>query len=169
MFRFPADGRRFFRRFSLKNWLIFLHFFEKKLKLHKNQGFKNHHPMTENDISYLIRGAIFRIYNALGPGLYESAYEALLAYELKKLNLKVETQVPLPLVHEGVSMEIGYRVDLWVENKVIIEIKSVEHLQEVHHKQLLTYLKLSGMKLGLLVNFNSADINKSIFRKVNHL
>lgn len=125
--------------------------------------------MTENDISYLIRGAIFRIYNALGPGLYESAYEALLAYELKKLNLKVETQVPLPLVHEGVSMEIGYRVDLWVENKVIIEIKSVEHLQEVHHKQLLTYLKLSGMKLGLLVNFNSADINKSIFRKVNHL
>jgi GxxExxY protein len=125
--------------------------------------------MTENDISYLIRGAIFRIYNALGPGLYESAYEAILAYELKKLNLKVETQVQLPLVHDGVSMEIGYRVDLWVENKVIIEIKSVEDLQEVHHKQLLTYLKLSGMKLGLLVNFNSADINKSIFRKVNHL
>lgn len=125
--------------------------------------------MTENDISYMIRGAIFRIYNALGPGLYESAYEAILAYELKKLNLKVETQVQLPLVHEGVSMEIGYRVDLWVENKVIIEIKSVEHLQEVHHKQLLTYLKLSGMKLGLLVNFNSADISKSIFRKVNHL
>jgi GxxExxY protein len=125
--------------------------------------------MTENGISYLIRGAIFKTYNALGPGLYESAYEAVLLYELRKLNLRMEQQVVLPLVHEGVSMEVGYRVDIWVENKVIIEIKSVENLLEVHHKQLLTYLKLSGMKLGILVNFNTADITNSIFRKVNNL
>ena len=125
--------------------------------------------MTENALSYLIRGAIYKIYNALGPGLYESAYEAVLIHELKKLNLNVEQQVQLPLVYEEISLEVGYRIDLWVEKKVIIEIKSVENLMEVHHKQLLTYLKLSGMKLGILVNFNAADISKSIFRKVNDL
>lgn len=125
--------------------------------------------MTENDISYLIRGAIFKVYNVLGPGLYESAYEAALVYELNKLNLKVGHQVQLPFKYEEVSMEVGYRVDIWVENKVIIEVKSVENLLEVHHKQLLTYLKLSGMKLGILVNFNTADISKSIFRKANNL
>jgi GxxExxY protein len=125
--------------------------------------------MTENEISYLIRGAIFKVHNALGPGLYESAYEAVLTYELRKLNLDVRQQVPLPLVYEEVSMEVGYRVDIWVENKVLIEVKSVENLLEVHHKQLLTYLKLSGMKLGILVNFNAADISKSIFRKANGL
>lgn len=125
--------------------------------------------MAENDISYLIRGAIFKVYNALGPGLYESAYEAVLVHEIKKLNLLAQQQVQLPLVYEGVSMEVGYRIDIWVENKVIIEVKSVENLLEVHHKQLLTYLKLSGMKLGILVNFNSSDISKSIFRKVNGL
>lgn len=125
--------------------------------------------MTENALSYLIRGAIYKIYNALGPGLYESAYEAVLIHELKKLNLNVEQQVQLPLVYEEISLEVGYRIDLWVEKKVIIEIKSVENLLEVHHKQLLTYLKLSGMKLGILVNFNAADISESIFRKVNNL
>jgi GxxExxY protein len=125
--------------------------------------------MTENEISYLVRGTIFKVYNALGPGLYESAYEAVLIYELRKLNLDVKQQVPLPLVYEEVSMEVGYRVDIWVENKVIIEVKSVENLLEVHHKQLLTYLKLSGTKLGILVNFNTADIGKSIFRKANGL
>lgn len=125
--------------------------------------------MTENEISYLIRGAIFKVYNALGPGLYESAYEAVLVYELKKLNLEVKQQIQLPLVYEDVSMEVGYRIDIWVENKVLIEVKSVENLLEVHHKQLITYLKLSGMKLGLLVNFNTSDISKSIFRKANGL
>ena len=125
--------------------------------------------MTENDLSYLVRGAIFKVYNELGPGLYESAYEAVLVHELRKLNLKVAQQVPLPLVYEEVSMDVGYRIDLWIENKVIIEIKSVEDLSEVHHKQLLTYLKLSGTRLGLLVNFNTSDINKGIFRKVNNL
>lgn len=125
--------------------------------------------MTENDISYLIRGAVFKVFHALGPGLYESAYEAVLLYELKNLDLQAEAQVPLPLVYESVTMEVGYRIDILVEKKVIIEVKSVENLLEVHHKQLLTYLKLSGIKLGLLVNFNTSDIGKSIFRKVNQL
>lgn len=125
--------------------------------------------MTENDISYKIRGAIFKVYNALGPGLLESAYEAVLMHELIKEGLEVKAQVPLPLVYDDIKMEVGYRIDLLVGNKVIIEIKSVENLAEVHHKQVLTYLRLSGLKLGILVNFNSAEIDKSIFRKVNGL
>ena len=125
--------------------------------------------MTENNLTFLIRGTIFKVYQALGPGLYESAYESVLAYELRKMQIRVDQQVPLPLVYEQVSMDVGYRIDLLVENKVIIEVKSVEKLLEVHHKQLLTYLKLSGMKLGMLVNFNTEDINKGIFRKVNGL
>jgi GxxExxY protein len=125
--------------------------------------------MTENNLTFLIRGTIFKVFNALGPGLYESAYESILAYELRKKQLKVAQQVPLPLVYEQVAMDVGYRIDLVVENRIIIEVKSVENLLEVHHKQLLTYLKLSGIKLGLLVNFNTDDITKGIFRKVNGL
>ena len=125
--------------------------------------------MTENDISYKIRGAIFKVFNALGPGLLESAYEVILMHELKKEGLEVKSQVPLPLFYDEIKMDIGYRIDILVENKVIIEIKSVENLAEVHHKQVLTYLKLSGLKLGLLVNFNCVEIDKSIFRKVNGL
>lgn len=125
--------------------------------------------MTENEISYIIRGIIFKVYNELGPCLLESAYEAVIAFELKKTRLKFKTQVALPLVYENIKLEIGYRIDILVENKVIIEIKSVESLSEVHHKQVITYLKLSGKKLALLVNFNCDKINKSIFRKVNGL
>ena len=125
--------------------------------------------MTENDISYKIRGTIFKVYNALGPGLLESAYENALAYELREAGLDVKEQVPLPFVYNGTKMDTGYRLDLLVEDKVIIEIKSVERILDAHHKQLITYLKLSGKKLGLLVNFNSADIAKSIYRKVNGL
>jgi hypothetical protein len=125
--------------------------------------------MNENDISYEIRGCIFTVYNTLGPGLLESAYEAALAFELKKKNLQISTQVGLPMMYESIKMDIGYRLDILVENKVIIEIKSVENLLDVHHKQLITYLKLSGLKLGLLVNFNSSDITQTIFRKVNGL
>jgi len=126
-------------------------------------------PMTENDISYKIRGCIFKVYNNLGPGLLESAYEAALKYELEKENLQVRSQAPLPMIYESVKIDIGYRLDLLVENTVIIELKSVENLIDVHHKQVITYLKLSGLKLGLLVNFNSGDISQSIFRKVNGL
>ena len=125
--------------------------------------------MTENDISYKIRGAIYEVYKNLGPGLLESVYEAVLTFELQKLDLKVETQVPVPVIYKDQKLEVGFRLDILVENKVIIEIKSVENLAEVHHKQVLTYLRLTGLKLGLLVNFNSDDILKSIYRKVNNL
>lgn len=125
--------------------------------------------MTENEISFKIRGVIFDVYYMLGPGLFEHVYEEVMAFKLEKAALRVRTQVALPVVVEGVSLPAGYRLDLLVEDKVIVEIKSVENLGEVHHKQLITYLKLSDKKLGLLVNFNTAEIKKSIFRKVNGL
>lgn len=125
--------------------------------------------MHENDISYIVRGCVFRVYNKLGPGLLESAYEAALAYEIKKDGLSVKEQVGLPLVYETIHVDVAYRLDLLVADKVIIELKSVEALLDVHHKQLLTYLRLSRLKLGLLVNFNCDDIYNNIFRKVNGL
>jgi len=125
--------------------------------------------MNENELSYGIRACIFYVYNNLGPGLLESAYEAALCYELTKRNLSYVVQLGLPMYYETVKVDVGYRLDLLVENKVIIEIKSVETLLDVHHKQVITYLKLSGIKLGLLVNFNCDNISKSIFRKVNGL
>ena len=126
--------------------------------------------MDENDISYKIRGAIYEVYNQLGPGLLESVYESALMYELKKQGLKAQNQVPLPVYYDDVKLEdVGFRLDIIVENKVVIELKSVDVLVAVHHKQLLTYLKLSKLKLGILVNFNCSDITKQIFRKVNGL
>jgi GxxExxY protein len=125
--------------------------------------------MNENDISYLIRGAIFKVFNKYGPGLLESIYETVLVYELEKLGLSVERQVSLPVFYDNVRLDKGYRVDIIVNGLVAVEIKSTERLDEVHHMQLLTYLKLSGLKLGLLVNFNTSNISKSIYRKVNNL
>ena len=125
--------------------------------------------MIENEITYTIRGAIFKVYNTLGPGLLESAYEAALSYELRKSGLKVKQQVALPLIYDEIKLKVGYRIDILVEDKVIIELKSVEYITGVHHKQVLTYLRLSEKKLGLLVNFNCAEIEKGIFRKVNGL
>jgi len=125
--------------------------------------------MTENEISFAIRGAIFKVYNTIGPGLLESAYEAALAYQLKNEGLLVSTQVVLPFVYETINLDMGYRIDILVEDKVIIEVKSVDKLADVHFKQLLTYLKLSDKKLGLLVNFNTDKIDQSIKRIVNNL
>lgn len=125
--------------------------------------------MAENDLSFLIRGAIFKVYNALGPGLLESAYVHALMFELKKQGLDVVKELALPLIYEGEKLDAGYRIDLMVNNMVIIEVKSVENLLEVHHKQVITYLRLSNKKLGILVNFKTSDISKSIFRKVNNL
>jgi len=125
--------------------------------------------MTENEISYKIRGGIYSVFKALGPGLYESVYEKALIVELKRLGLNVLSQVPISAVYEGVDLGEAFRLDLLVEDKVIVEIKSVENLQLVHHKQILTYLRLTNLKLGILVNFNTDDINKSIIRKVNQL
>lgn len=123
--------------------------------------------MTENEITYIIRGAIYKIYNEFGPGLLESVYEHLLTYELCRQELKVCRQVGVPIYYEDVRIDTGFRLDMLVENKVIIELKSVENLLPVRHKQLLTYLKLTGLKIGILVNFNTDNLNGSIFRKVN--
>lgn len=125
--------------------------------------------MRENEISYLIRGAIFKVYNTFGPGLLESVYVSALMVELKDSGLMVRTQVPIPVIYQGHGLEMGFRLDLLVEDKVIIEVKSSEHFSEVHHKQVLTYLKLTDLKLGILVNFNVDDIRTGIFRKVNKL
>ena len=125
--------------------------------------------MTENEISYQIRGAIFNIYEKLGPGLLESAYERTLIYELKKRGLHVESQVSIPIIYEEIQLESAFRLDLLINKKVVIEIKSVEKLSQLHHKQLLTYLKLTGYKLGILVNFNTDEIFNNIIRKVNKL
>ena len=125
--------------------------------------------MEENEISYRIRGCIFKVYNSLGPGLLESVYEAALIYELTLLKLDVKSQSPIPVIYNEIKLDLGFRADLIVERKVLIEIKSVENIAEVHHKQVLTYLKLTGLRLGLLVNFNSEDIAQSIYRKVNGL
>jgi GxxExxY protein len=125
--------------------------------------------MTENEISYVIRGAIFKIYNALGPGLLESVYVQAFLVELKKEGLNVSQEVALPVYYKEEKLGLGFRLDLLVEDKVIIEVKSVAHLAEVHHKQVLTYLKLTNLKLAILVNFNVENIKQGIFRKVNGL
>jgi GxxExxY protein len=125
--------------------------------------------MHENEISNEILNASFKVHTALGPGLLESAYKECLFYELKKRGLHVEKEKPLPLIYEDVKLEIGYRVDLLVENKVIIELKSVESLNDVHLAQVITYLKLSDCKLGLLMNFNVKRLKLGIKRVVNGL
>ena len=125
--------------------------------------------MTENEISKIIVDCALKVHRNLGPGLLESAYEECLFYELGKRNLKVEKQKPLPLVYEEVKLNVGYRLDLLVEDKVIIELKSVESLTDVHLAQVLTYLKLSECKLGLLINFNVTLIKHGIRRVVNNL
>lgn len=125
--------------------------------------------MDLNDLTYKIRGAIFNVHNELGPGLLESSYEAALTYELISLGIGVRSQVGLPVIYKGINLEVGYRVDLLVEESVIIEIKSVETLHDVHKKQLLTYLKLAEKKIGILVNFNVARLvdKESVIRIIN--
>jgi GxxExxY protein len=125
--------------------------------------------MTENEIAKQIVDAAYKIHTRFGPGLLESAYEAMLAYELKKRGLKVTCQQPIPIVYEEVVLEIGYRADLIVEDKVVVELKSVEKTAPVHKKQLLTYLKLADKRLGLLINFGDAFIKNGISRVVNNL
>ena len=125
--------------------------------------------MTENQISYQIRGSIFSVYNELGPGLLESIYQEALLMELTKQRLIVKREVPVPVYYDGQRLNLNYRLDLLVEEKVIIELKSVEYLMPVHHKQVLTYLKITNLKLAILVNFNVDKITEGIFRKVNKL
>jgi len=125
--------------------------------------------MTENEISYKIIGIAIELHKTIGPGLLESVYENALSYDLSEAGLNVAYQVPMPFIYKEVKMEIGYRIDIIVESKVIIEVKSVEALAPVHYAQTLTYLKLSGLKLGLLINFNVKTLKESIHRIVNNL
>lgn len=122
--------------------------------------------MTINDITYHIRGVIFKVYNELGPGLLESIYEAALCYQLRKNGLKVESQVTLKVVYDGHVLPVDYRLDSLVEDCVIVELKSVEEMKKVFHKQLLTYMKISCKHIGILVNFNTDDIASNIYRKI---
>jgi GxxExxY protein len=125
--------------------------------------------MTENEISYKIIGAAIKLHQAVGPGLLESVYENALAYDLIELGLFVQQQVAMPFIYKEIKQDIGYRLDLIVERKVIIEIKAIENLAPVHYAQTLTYLKLSGLKLGLLINFNTKLLRDGIHRIVNGL
>ncbi len=125
--------------------------------------------MDENELSYKIIGAAMELHRTLGPGLLESVYEAALAYDLREMEINVASQVPMPMVYKDVKMEVGYRIDLLVENKVIIEIKSVENLTPVHFAQTLTYLKLADKRLALLINFNTKLLKDGIHRIVNKL
>ena len=125
--------------------------------------------MEINQVSGQIVDAAMKVHSALGPGLLESAYEACLLFELHKRGLKAVNQVQLPVVYESVKINAGYRLDLLVEDAVIVELKSVEEVLPIHQAQLLSYLKLSGKKLGLLINFNTVHLKNGITRLVNNL
>ncbi|WP_310992267.1 GxxExxY protein [Aequorivita marina] len=123
--------------------------------------------MTENELSSKIIGACIEVHKHLGPGLLESTYEVCLARELRMLDLEFQQQVPLPVVYKGIKLNAGYRIDIVVENRVLIEIKSVESLAPIHTAQILTYLKLKNMRLGLLINFNEVKVVDGIRRIKN--
>ncbi len=123
--------------------------------------------MTEDEIAKAVIGLSIEVHKALGPGLLENAYKESLFYKIKKAGLKVEKEKPMPLIFEEVKLDCGYRIDLLVEDKLVIELKSVESLSEVHFAQILTYLKLGNYKLGLLINFNVALVKDGIKRVIN--
>jgi GxxExxY protein len=125
--------------------------------------------MNENEISNKVIGAAIELHKTIGPGLLESAYENALAFDLRQMGFEVKQQVPMPFIYKDVKQDVGYRIDLLVNNKVIIEVKSVELLVPVHFAQTLTYLRLSGLKLGLLLNFNSKILKDQIHRIANNL
>ncbi|WP_426479973.1 GxxExxY protein [Chryseobacterium sp. CBSDS_008] len=122
--------------------------------------------MSENDISKIVYEAGYIVHKALGPGLLESAYEECLFYELNKHNILVERQKPMPLIYDEVKMDVGYRLDL-IEKKFVLEIKSIESLQDIHLAQILTYLRLSNCKLGMLINFNALQFKNGVKRVIN--
>ena len=122
-----------------------------------------------NDISGQVVDAAMKVHSTLGPGLLESAYEACLGHELRKRGVGVQTQLPLPITYDGVRIEIGYRVDLLVDEAVVVELKAVAKLQPIHEAQLLSYLKLSGHQIGLLINFHTLRLKDGIKRMVNQL
>ncbi|MBN1769142.1 MAG: GxxExxY protein [Prolixibacteraceae bacterium] len=123
--------------------------------------------ILENKITETIIGCAIKVHKELGPGLLESAYQECLFYELQKAGLKVEKEKPLPLIYEEVKLNCGYRVDLMVEDRIIVELKSVEELTDIHLAQVLTYLKIADCKLGLLINFNVTQLTKGLKRVIN--
>ena len=123
--------------------------------------------MTENELAKIIVNAAFKIHRKLGPGLLESSYEACLIYELSQAGLRVNSQVSLPLIYDDVYLDCGYRIDILVEDRVIIEVKSVQEIMNIHQAQVITYLKLSGCTLALLINFNVPQIKYGIKRIIN--
>jgi GxxExxY protein len=125
--------------------------------------------VTENELSHLVIGGAMRVHSALGPGLLESAYEACLQYELIRSGVSVEVQKRLPLIYHSVKLECGYRIDLLVNSKLIIEVKAIDVLAEIHFAQVLTYLRLSDLRLALLLNFNVLHMKDGIRRVVNKL
>ena len=125
--------------------------------------------MTENEISNRVIGIAIELHKSIGPGLLESAYENAFAYDLRIAGFDVKQQVPMPFIYKDVKLDVGYRIDLIVNDKLIIEVKSIEALAPVHFAQTLTYLKLSGLRLALLINFNSKLLKESIHRIVNNL
>ena len=123
--------------------------------------------MNDNELTYEIRGAVYDVYKAMGPGLLESVYEEALSFELQKRGLSVERQLEVPIVYNGNILKTPLRLDMLVEKQIIVELKSVEELQKVHYKQLLTYLRLMDKQVGLLVNFNCDNILSNIKRVIN--
>jgi GxxExxY protein len=123
--------------------------------------------MTENEIGKIIVGTAIAVHKELGPGLLETVYEVILAHELQKHGLQAKRQVPIPIEHHGIKFEEGFRADILVDNKVIIELKSVESINKAHKKQVLTYLRLTGLKLGYLLNFGEAFMKDGISRIIN--
>ena len=123
--------------------------------------------MILNELTYKVRGAIFEVYNILGPGLLESTYEAALAYEFDNLGLEYKTQVPINVLYKGKDLGLGFRMDMLIEDMLVLELKSVDILNDIHKKQLHTYLKLANKPLGLLINFNTINLNTNIIRIVN--
>lgn len=123
--------------------------------------------MTDNELTYEIRGAIFDVYNELGPGLLESVYEEALVFELQERGLEVDRQLEVPIIYKDCELKTSLRLDLLVNNQVIVELKSVEEMRPVFAKQLLTYLRLMDKRVGLLVNFNTSNIREGIKRIVN--
>ncbi len=124
--------------------------------------------MTENEITEQIIGCAIKVHRAIGPGLLESAYEECLYYELRKTTLEIDRQKPLPLIYEDVKLDCGYRLDFMANKKVIIEIKSVDSINDIHLAQILTYMRLSNCKVGLLINFNVVKLTNGIKRVVNN-
>ena len=125
--------------------------------------------MNENEIAKIVVDVAFKIHTQIGPGLLESAYQAFMVFEQKKRGLSVESEVPMPVQYDGVRVDVGYRADLLIEKSVIVELKSIEKVIDIHKKQLLTYLKMSNLRLGLLINFGVPLIKDGITRIVNDL